>query len=650
MGITRLDRIEAASGSSRRAVTITGYQDYGDYILFDGESAPRGGDVYVYYQAPHSVPTNSARGSYPEYLDDAVLIGISGYALKMRARAIQQDIADSSEEMIEEIKRLSGVDADQAVITTLQGGDDVGNHVYQGVTALIQDDITHFRNVIAALVLPDLPTIEFPDFSSANTAIISVREELDSLVDDSDELFIRYTATLAAVLAKTNALRPAIPAIAESMDVLGDITDTGWTNELASLIVKSAGRDTLNANFSDALIQVRNYLQDIWQLDTSTPPVPEGLRVDFKTELDEPGGSGYAQVVTQWFAELTTYGAEFALIQTEIEAMSDPLDDIEQAATGDYARAITALSNFSLEIDASAAAPDLTAIAPSQVSADDYLRKGDGLIEQFSFAGSPQGSALDYRDYARAKIELAEAWAISAEQYITIARTRLDQSGALGTQVNARLSKAQLNLEQLRERGRIIEAKNNNLVRRLEEIQIVIRQAETEQGRANLNLQGIQVEQAEQQLHSVGIQRRLDIIQTGLQERLQTFQFALQELDRYHQYTAELATAISLRVTIIERKISLISLELEPLQAEIQYITALSARSNAQVGLGQLYLGMVNARYRERELNISGILRGLESTQTRNELVDRIDAEGERQLAQFRDIIGDTGQVSRSAG
>ena len=105
MGVTRLDRIEAASGSSRRAVTITGYQDYGDYILFDGESAPRGGDVYVYYQAPHSVPTNSARGSYPEYLDDAVLIGISGYALKMRARAIQQDIADSSEEMIEEIKR-----------------------------------------------------------------------------------------------------------------------------------------------------------------------------------------------------------------------------------------------------------------------------------------------------------------------------------------------------------------------------------------------------------------------------------------------------------------------------------------------------------------------------------------------------------------
>ena len=142
----------------------------------------------------------------------------------------------------------------------------------------------------------------------------------------------------------------------------------------------------------------------------------------------------------------------------------------------------------------------------------------------------------------------------------------------------------------------------------------------------------------------------MEIIQTGLQERLQTFQFALQELDRYHQYTAELATAISLRVTIIERKISLISLELEPLQAEIQYITALSARSNAQVGLGQLYLGMVNARYRERELNISGILRGLESTQTRNELVDRIDAEGERQLAQFRDIIGDTGQVSRSAG
>ena len=106
---------------------------------------------------PPALTARGLSGSFPRFLDDAVLTGAAGYVLKMRARELTQEIASSSSEFVTEIKRLAGINIAEEDVDRGTGDNAVnvvgaGDHYYEGITQHIQLDIEHFREVIGGAV------------------------------------------------------------------------------------------------------------------------------------------------------------------------------------------------------------------------------------------------------------------------------------------------------------------------------------------------------------------------------------------------------------------------------------------------------------------------------------------------------------------
>ena len=311
-------------------------------------------------------------------------------------------------------------------------------------------------------------------------------------------------------------------------------------------------------------------------------------------------------------------------IRNSLTAAKDVIEAIDTASEDNL---ITLTLNALTEMDTHLTGGDAT-----NPSAALYLGDGDEDIGEFSFSGSAQGTVLDYRDYARTRIEIAESFAVKAEQYLTTIQARIAEAQQQSIIAQGYIDQSRLVLEEtaLRLQGiqRIIDISGVTMA----EIQ-----TELEQARAWLtyiSTQGeiqnsttsrltLRIQTATQELATVQFElaeKRADIEQRALQVT-NLFQLTLSYGEQIDRTFAHAATYISIASVGAEAAVS-------------------------QIQQGTLALQAMNARYRERELNISGILRGLESTQTRSELVDRIDQEGDRQLRNFREIISSSSQVS----
>ena len=715
--LIRIDRIEApALGAQGRPTVLRDYEDYGDFLLIGGGGRlPSGQYIYIYYSSEHSVPTTDAyddsdppaltahglSGSFPRFLDDAVLTGASGYVLKMRARELTQEIASSSSEFVTEIKRLAGINIATEDVNRGTGDDAInvvgeGDHYYEGITQHIQLDIEHFREIIGGAVSSVLLVGENEILETARRIITSGLASAADINEIDDErrrietanaLIATNLVTLArddfgsvdATVAAHNAARQnitdAIATITAATTIIEAEVDSEEENDFQRLL------DRYAASIADVRTAVTG-LRSIPILDTTNPDSPTGIALtDVRADLDairtvmtSDGqlGSPSQTALDVIFDRISDLrgrlselynipeGATLNLVQETRAVLANYLEGYRRAATvGDtsnvlpadkpYAQlelSLTAAENVIGAID-TAGGDNLIALTLGALtemdehltggdmnnpSAADYLGDGDADIGEFSFSGSAQGTVLDYRDYARTRIEIAETYAVKAEQYLTTIRARIAEAQQQSAIAQGYTEQSRLVLEEtaLRLQGiqRIIDISGVTMT----EIQAELEQART--WLAYISTQGeiqnsttsrltLRIQTATQDLAAAQFElaeKRADIEQRALQVT-NLFQLTLSYGEQIDRTFAHAAIYISIASAGAEAAVS-------------------------QIQQGNLALQAMNARYRERELNISGILRGLESTQTRSELVDRIDQEGDRQLRNFRELISSSSQVS----
>ena len=303
--------------------------------------------------------------------------------------------------------------------------------------------------------------------------------------------------------------------------------------------------------------------------------------------------------------------------------------------------------------------------------AEDYLIDGREKIDQFSFGGSSQGSVLDYNTYARSKINIAEAFSIISEQYIARVQAQVQETLSGIRAGEADISAGRLLVDQARAYAEEALAYTQGQAQYIESMR--------------LNFEGIQILMQREQLHWQQTEIRNSQRTINLQyastilERIRIFleyrQIAYgQAQEEVRLEIEELDRAIS----IIDRQLASVDRRIAIANVYVQHDTnavqnrrntigwnsdvvgeknAVVAAMNARVRIAEaeitdrtravdqdltaaeIQVRVYEANLRERELELSGNIRALDTIPNQISLIDRIDAEANALLNEFRSII-----------
>lgn len=96
---------------NRVPISLPSYKQWGDHIRLSERDAYFSPDdtVRIYYQAPHTVPTNDEEGSFPTHLNTAVIIGSAGNALTSKAGEYLMEAGEVADvqDILDEIANLT---------------------------------------------------------------------------------------------------------------------------------------------------------------------------------------------------------------------------------------------------------------------------------------------------------------------------------------------------------------------------------------------------------------------------------------------------------------------------------------------------------------------------------------------------------------
>jgi hypothetical protein len=67
------------------------WERWNDVLHFPRHQMEEDDHIVIYYETPHTAPTISARGSYPEVMDEVMLLGAQGYSLQIKALQLLQE-------------------------------------------------------------------------------------------------------------------------------------------------------------------------------------------------------------------------------------------------------------------------------------------------------------------------------------------------------------------------------------------------------------------------------------------------------------------------------------------------------------------------------------------------------------------------------
>ena len=229
-------------------------------LLTIGSQAPKesqttlgdGNHIAIFYECRQSPPTEQYGGSYPEYLDQVVLVGAGAYVLLVEALQYElasvTDLASARTALTNATKYLNNnTNADAA-----------------GILQDITDDITNLRTAIATaldamnayldLVATDLTssanrlvaiTTDAASLRTAiNTAVDAMNAYLDSVAADLTSSTNKLTAITTDAASLRTAINVAVDAMNAYLDEV-DTTDFGQATEGAEALTQT-GRPLIN--------------------------------------------------------------------------------------------------------------------------------------------------------------------------------------------------------------------------------------------------------------------------------------------------------------------------------------------------------------------------------------------------------------------
>lgn len=171
------------------------------------EAMTDGEHLAIYYEARHTPPTDVGSGSYPELLDQVVLIGAAAYALLIEALQYE----------LQAVTDLTDADASvaSALASAAQYLDDNTNVDAIGILAKITTDAAELRTAISAVasgalgkgytLLDKVATVDL-DATTPDSAVESLKkgeDKIDTLTDGADvpALHAEYTKAWATISA-----------------------------------------------------------------------------------------------------------------------------------------------------------------------------------------------------------------------------------------------------------------------------------------------------------------------------------------------------------------------------------------------------------------------------------------------------------------
>ena len=207
--LIRVTGLELPSRSSREQ--SVGFRNYGTYIVLDriDTSSPRqvrqDEHIYVHMQMTHTLDAaDNSVGTFPAFLDDAVIKGASGYLLKMRARELAEAITTLAQDSNTEIQQLANSASDLATVLNPSPIADADLPAVSSVDVVLPDLLTHSTPVIIRSTnnrITELQTrfldseldtevVDLNVVSSFLTSFITAAQ--DEITDTDDGIFALY--------------------------------------------------------------------------------------------------------------------------------------------------------------------------------------------------------------------------------------------------------------------------------------------------------------------------------------------------------------------------------------------------------------------------------------------------------------------------
>lgn len=328
---------------------VEGYEAFGDFIriiLADNSRIQDSSYFRLWYHAAHTVPTVSVAGSCPEFLDELVALGASGYTL-----------------LTEAMQRDNQAITDLASARTSLGSLAALHTSIGSVQSLI---VTGLVAAVAAVALVKT-TLEL--------SLKTITAEVDTAVamilsTESLDIASKLSSAEGALSSGATALVAATTDLAR--------IDTATTGDLDLFATQLSQLSTLVDAIDTRLAKVDTYLEGT---TTSAKDVLAAMLA---------GGAELDKLATA-LTKVTTYGSGAS------DSILAVLDAVDAASTGDIDKAKAALDKVDTEALSNST-------GTSGKSADDYLDTGDALIASVNTADNvPE----NYRQYAETKLGIA---------------------------------------------------------------------------------------------------------------------------------------------------------------------------------------------------------------------------------------------------
>ena len=371
-------------------LTLTNLQAGGFAPATSQEQVANAKHLRIWYGQLHTDPTDSANGTYPRFLDELVVRGASGFALRIEAMRVVNQVV--------RLLRYSQVSASKATnenvaVRTAVGLTStelaLGNAALDKMTAYLATSATAALNKITTELT--LAKAALGDIRGSSTFSLT---HADTALDKVDALITATTATLDA--ARGSAGEPF------------DLADTAL-DKIAALANGESGSIVSDIEGITApLIEAKDILLTIKQGDLS----------DANTALDKVAthAGTEADAAVDKVENLVTAGTD---------SIDDALDYLNAIIGTD---AVTALDNVldNLETDTR--------------NADKYLDEGDALLNTITVGGP--NAPKDYVAFANAKIDIAKTFVQEASMQLHRGDLRVAEAGERFKQVQARLGEA----------------------------------------------------------------------------------------------------------------------------------------------------------------------------------------------------------------
>jgi hypothetical protein len=284
--------------------------------------------IVIYYKAKHTMPTETAEGSYPSFLDDTIILAADAYILlELATKHEHQAVTDIASSRTE----LGLTTAVHTLISTALGK--VTTHMADAKTALDAANTA-------------LDAVSFADVSTyLGYAVTALTAAASNSALGGTALSGADIGAATTALAAAKAVSDAILTTSIDKDTTGAeaYLDTGDANITANNTGKDVAENFANfaqvrANIAAARVQVVNGL--VGEAQT---------RVDSMRTLVETG-NGYSQVAVAYVNEASQHIASAQAIIASQQAAIEHASGYANEANGRYSIALAFINEATAEL------------------------------------------------------------------------------------------------------------------------------------------------------------------------------------------------------------------------------------------------------------------------------------------------------------